>query len=265
MPLTLVPGHFSHGRYRCSLPLGQMKCGHTLLTPAIGIAMCNRFAFLSSPDEVAEMRQTLGLVDLDKVMLTPRYNIAPTTQIAAVRASGEGTRELAMVRWSLIPSWQKPDAKLPFLTNARSETAAEKPSFRAAFKKRRCIIPASGFYEWKTVGKEKHPYFFRLTSGFMPFAGLREAWHGPEGVVESAAILTTSSNLLVAALHDRMPCILDASPFAAWLDPAEQSADKLLPLLQPYPPERMESWPVSQRVNSVKGGNDPGLIERVGG
>jgi putative SOS response-associated peptidase YedK len=225
--------------------------------------MCNRFAFLSSPAEVEEMRQTLGLVDLDKVMLTPRYNIAPTTQIAAVRASREGTPELTMVRGSLIPSWQKADAKLPFLTNARSETAAEKPSFRSAFKRRRCIIPATGFYEWQTVGKEKFPHFFRLASGLMPFAGLWESWNGPDGAVESAAILSTSANELVGKLHDRMPCILDAGQFTAWLNPEVQSADVLLQMLQPYPPERMECWPVDRRVNSVRGGNDAGLIEPV--
>ncbi|HEV3386422.1 MAG TPA: SOS response-associated peptidase [Gemmata sp.] len=227
--------------------------------------MCNRFAFASSPEELAEMRDTLGLVDLDKELLTPRYNIAPTTQIAVARVSASETRELARARWGLIPSWQKAGEKFPFLTNARSETAATKPSFRSAFKKRRCIIPASGFYEWKTVGKEKFPYFISMKTGLMPFAGLWERWESPDGPVESAAILTTSSNLLVGALHDRMPCILTPDQFSQWLDQKEQSADGLMPLLQPFAPERMEMWPVDRRVNSVKGGNDAGLIERVAG
>ena|SRR5579872_5534904 len=225
--------------------------------------MCNRFAFVSSEQEFLELRDTLGLVDLDKTILTPRYNIPPTTQIAVARAMVSGANELTRMRWGLIPSWQKPGEKFPFLTNARSETAATKPSFRSAFKKRRCIIPASGFFEWKTVGKEKYPYFIRLKAGLMPFAGLWERWESPDGPVESAAILTTSSNLLVGALHDRMPCILMKGQFARWLDPSEQNADGLMPLLQPFPHERMECWPVSQKVNSVKSGNDAELIERV--
>jgi putative SOS response-associated peptidase YedK len=224
--------------------------------------MCNRFAFLSSPEEVAFMREWLGLADLDTLLSGPRYNVAPTTQIAAVRMSADDRRELTMMRWSLIPSWHRGD-KLPFLTNARSETVAEKPSFRTAFKRRRCIIPASGFYEWKTVGKAKFPHFFSLRSGLMPFAGIWESWHGPEGMVESTAILTTAANDLVGQLHDRMPVILSPDRFVKWLDPKLQNADELLPMLQPYPPERMECWPVSQRVNSVKGGNDAELIAKV--
>jgi putative SOS response-associated peptidase YedK len=224
--------------------------------------MCNRFAFLSSPEEVAFMREWLGLVDLDTLLPGPRYNVAPTTQIAVVRMSADERRELAMLRWSLIPSWHRGE-KLPFLTNARSETVAEKPSFRSAFKKRRCIIPATGFYEWQTIGKEKLPFFFRLTHGIMPLAGIWESWHGPERVIESAAILTTAANVLVGQLHDRMPCILSPDQFNQWLDPTEQNASDLLPLLGPYPTERMESWRVNKRVNSVKGGNDPGLIERI--
>jgi putative SOS response-associated peptidase YedK len=225
--------------------------------------MCNRFAFASSPEELAEMRDTLGLVDLDKELLTPRYNIAPTTQIAVARVLASGARELARMRWGLIPSWQKPGEKFPFLTNARSETAATKPSFRTAFKKRRCIIPASGFFEWKTVGKEKFPHYIRLKHGLMLFAGIWETWHGPEGAVQSAAIITIAANDLMSGLHDRMPCILNPDQFARWLDPKTQDPADLQPMLQQYPSEKMECWPVSQRVNSVKGGNDAGLIERV--
>jgi len=206
--------------------------------------VCNRFAFLSSSQEVAQMRETLGLLDLDKVMLAPRYNIPPTTQIATVRTSAGGRPELLMMRWSLIPSWYKGD-NLPFLTNARSETVAEKPSFRVTFKKRRCLIPASGFVEWRTEGKQKFPFFFRMSAGLMWFAGIWEAWGGPDGVVESAAILTTSANELVGQLNDRMPVILSAERFEKWLDPKAQDAEELLPLLQRYPDERMESYAVS--------------------
>jgi putative SOS response-associated peptidase YedK len=226
--------------------------------------MCNRFAFVYSEQEVLELRDTFGLVDLDKALLIPRYNIPPTTQIAIVRQDDGGKRSLSTARWSLIPSWQKADAKLPFLTNARSEKAAEKPSFRTAFKKRRCIIPASGFFEWKTVGKDKFPYYTRLKHGLMPFAGLWETWNSPEGPVDSAAILTTSSNLLVGALHDRMPCILEPGHFSHWLDPKEQNPEDIMPMLQPFPDKQMKMWPVSQKVNSVKSGNGPELIERVG-
>jgi putative SOS response-associated peptidase YedK len=224
--------------------------------------MCNRFAFASSPEELIEMRETLGLVDIDANLLTARFNIAPTQQIPMVRTT-DASRELAMVRWSLIPSWHKPGEKFQFLTNARSETVATKPSFRSPFKKKRCIIPATGFYEWRTEGKTKYPFFIRLKRGLMPFAGLWERWESPDGPVESAAIITIDANEMMSQLHDRMPCILTPDQFARWLDPKTQDPADLQPMLQQYPSEKMECWPVSQRVNSVKGGNDAGLIERV--
>jgi putative SOS response-associated peptidase YedK len=152
---------------------------------------------------------------------------------------------------------------LPPLINARSETVAKLARFRMSFKRRRCIIPASGFHEWRTEGKDKYPNYIRLKHGLMPFAGIWETWQGPDGVVQSAAIITTAANELIGKFHDRMPCILEPGQFAAWLDPKSQTPDELLPTLQSYRPDRMECWPVDSRVNTVKGGNDAGLIDRV--
>lgn len=224
--------------------------------------MCNRFAFVASEQEFLELRDELGIAEIDTSLITPRYNIPPTTDVPIVRATEAGNK-LSMVRWGLIPSWHKAEEKFPFLTNARSETAATKPSFRSAFKKRRCIIPATGFFEWPKAG-EKLPHFFRLKEGLMPFAGLWEFWEGPNGPIESAAILTTDANELVGSIdHDRMPCILAREQFIAWLDPKLQDAATIQGMLRQYPPELMEAWEVDKRVNNVRSGNEPAMIERV--
>lgn len=202
--------------------------------------MCNRFAFAASPEEVAEMRAALGLDEAGLPALEPRYNIAPTQPIAVVRTAADGQRELALVRWSLIPSWHRGE-KPPFLTNARAETVAEKPSFRAAFKSRRCVIPATGFYEWEHVGKAKNPFFLRRRGpGLLFLAGLWDRWHGPDGPIDSAAILTVEANDLMRPIHDRMPAVLPSDRLDAWLDPREERAPTLLELLAPCPSEQME-------------------------
>jgi putative SOS response-associated peptidase YedK len=196
------------------------------------------------------LAEQFGLAE--EVALPPRYNIAPTQLIAAIRVQPDSPdRALAMLKWGLIPFWAK-DSKIAFkLINARSETAAEKPAFRAAFKYRRCLIPADGFYEWKKAGARKQPYLVGMADG-KPFAmaGLWEHWENPEGeVVESCTILTTSANHTVGELHDRMPAILVPMDYDVWLNPKVNDPKQLAQLLKPYVSSDMRKFPVSQRVN----------------
>lgn len=177
----------------------------------------------------------------------PRYNIPPTANVPAVRQV-DGKRQLALLKWGLIPSWAK-DAKMAQI-NARADTAATKPMFRSAFKKRRCLIPADGYYEWLREGKAKQPYLYEVDGGkVFAFAGLWEWWGGPDGKspVESVTILTTEANELAAEVHNRMPVILDSDDYDAWL------AGEQIPLV-PFPSDRMTVRPVSQYVN--KAGNE---------
>ena len=190
-----------------------------------------------------------------ELQLPPRYNIAPTQDVAVVRPSEAG-RELTLMRWGLIPSWTKDPKKAPLLNNARSETVAEKPSFRAAFKSRRCLIPASGFYEWKREGKLKQPYYFRRPDDRpLAFAGLWEKWHD----IESCTILTTDANELMAQIHDRMPVILSPNDYGEWLDPAAPEPGKLL---TPFPSDELVSYPVNPAVNNARN-EGPECIEPV--
>lgn len=183
-----------------------------------------------------------------------RYNIAPTQAVPAIRKSTTGIRQLDLLRWGLVPSWSKKPTSS--LINARSETINEKPSFRHAFRQQRCIIPATGFYEWRKIGSRKTPYFIHMANHDpMAFAGIWESWRSPEGeLVETCAILTTSANEVVAKLHDRMPVILPRESFDLWLDPAKHDPEELLKLLVPCPPEMIATYPVSTLVNKV--GND---------
>jgi putative SOS response-associated peptidase YedK len=208
--------------------------------------MCGRFLLLSSGDEIARL---FGLAAAPEV--SPRYNIAPTQQVPAVRAADAG-RECVGLRWGFIASWSK-DGKLAPI-NAMSETAADKPMFRSAFRKRRSLIPASGFYEWKAVAaRKKQPYAIRLADDKpFAFAGLWEKWAGPDGDVESCCILTTAPNELVGSIHNRMPAILDPGDFDLWLDPEEQDAAAVAPMLRPFPAGKMRAYPVSTWVNDVK-------------
>lgn len=181
-----------------------------------------------------------------------RYNIAPTQAVPVIRQSLDGTRQLDLLRWGLVASWSKDLSS--GLINARSETVSEKPSFRHAFRNRRCIIPASGFYEWRKVGSRKCPYYvYMADEGFMPFAGLWEVWKSPEGqVIETCTILTTSANATVTKLHDRMPVILQSESFTTWLDPNMHDPETLSALLTPCPPETVATYPVSTLVNNVR-------------
>jgi putative SOS response-associated peptidase YedK len=193
----------------------------------------------------------------------PRYNIAPTQDILAVREIG-GRREPAMLRWGLIPSWAKEMTAGPPMINARAETLAEKPAFRTAYRCRRCIIPADGFYEWKksTNGAKgsKQPYYIHRPGGEpFGFAGLWEAWRGraaaasdeSDAGIESCTIVTTTANRMLSELHDRMPVILAPADYELWLDPTVDDPDKLQHLLGPTDDDELLAEPVSTHVNRV--------------
>lgn len=212
--------------------------------------MCGRYTFtLIDPDELQE---TFELTEPPPAGLAPRYNIAPTQPVAVI-PNGE-TRKLELFRWGLIPSWAKDPKIGNSLINARAETVAEKPAFRAAFKRRRCLILADGFYEWKTEGKKKTPQYIQLSGGKpFAFAGLWEVWHAPDGSpLSTCTIITTEPNKLMAEIHDRMPVILPPSAYAAWLTPGELPAAKALALLKPFDARRMTVRAVSTKVNNPK-------------
>jgi putative SOS response-associated peptidase YedK len=207
--------------------------------------MCGRFYLFSTGAAVADLFNLAGPVEV-----APRYNIAPSQPVDVVRL-GEHGRELVQLRWGLVPSWAK-DAKFAPI-NARSETAADKPTFRHAMRKRRCLVPADGFYEWMRQGKAKQPFCFRLHDDRpFAFAGLWERWEGPPGTVVTCCILTTAANELVRPAHDRMPVMLERHYFEQWLDPVERDADALAWMLRPYRAEAMRAYPVSPLVNSPK-------------
>ncbi len=220
--------------------------------------MCGRFA-LFSPEEI--LAAMFGLEGGG--FPPPSYNIAPSRDVAAVRvAPEEGTRrEMALLRWGLIPSWAKDPAMGDRMINARAETAAAKPAFRSAFRRRRCLLPADGFYEWQKAGTRKQPYFVRMADG-KPFAlaGLWERWEGPDGAVASCTILTTDANALLAPIHDRMPVIVAPADFERWLDPGRQDPADLMALARPYPAAAMVAFPVRTLVNSPAT-DDPRCIE----
>lgn len=219
--------------------------------------MCGRFTLITPAETIAEQFQLPEVSSL-----SPRYNIAPTQPVAAVRRSpGNGGRELTMLHWGLIPFWAKDPKIGARMINARSETAAEKPAFRAAFRRRRCLVPADGFYEWQRLERGKQPFYIRRRDE-RPFAiaGLWEHWEGPDGTVESCTLLTTGPNDLVRPLHNRMPVILHPQDYDLWLAPGVQEPELLQPLLRPYPAEEMLAYPISTWINKPE--NDaPRCIE----
>jgi len=187
-----------------------------------------------------------------------RYNIAPTQPVPVIRVTN-GARELANLRWGLIPHWNSDPAHEGHV-NARAETVALKPSFRDAYRSRRCLVPANGFYGWKPGLKRKQPYYFRpVGDGLLVCAGIWDRWAGPRGLVESVSVLTMPANELVAPMDPRMPVVVSEDKFSDWLDPNENRAARVLEPLEPYPAARMECWPVSTRVNSPAE-DDAGLI-----
>jgi putative SOS response-associated peptidase YedK len=210
--------------------------------------MCGRFSLFSPAADLAEW---LGLPEVPA--LEPRYNVAPTQPVAAVRAGPAGW-ELVRLRWGMVPSWATDLAIGNRLINARAETAADKPSFRAAFRQRRCLVPADGFYEWVGRAGKKQPIYFRLREG-RPFAlaALWERWQAPGGeVVQSCAVLTTEANDLVRPVHERMPVILGPDAFGPWLDPAVRDPAALRAWLRPYPAEAMTAHLVGAWVSNPR-------------
>lgn len=217
--------------------------------------MCGRYTLTSPSGKLAER---FG-VDETSSELSPNYNVAPTQGVAAILFENGG-RRLEMLRWGLVPSWAKDLSIGSRMINARSETAHEKPSFRSAFKRRRCLIPADGFYEWKREEGGKQPFHIRMKGGEpFAFAGLWEIWEGGEGEVRTCAILTTDANEMMGEIHHRMPVILPAELHEAWLG-GEAEKEELISMMEPYPSDDMEAYPVSRFVNKPSN-NDPSCIE----
>ena len=212
--------------------------------------MCGRFVLMTQGTSLAERFKLEEVPDLE-----PRYNIAPTQKVAIIRLNPETLqRRLVLVKWGLIPFWAKDTSIGNRLINARAESAAEKPAFRSAFKSKRCLVPADGYYEWKKMkGGQKQPYLARNADGSpFAFAGLWERWQAPEDeVIESCTILTTDANDLTQPIHDRMPVILKPEDYDLWLDPQVKAPNLLKPLLRPYPSEEMVAEPVSPKVNKA--------------
>jgi len=224
--------------------------------------MCGRFARKSTQEVLAEWFD----LELEEMpWFAPSYNIAPQSTQPVVRLGRDsGGRETALLRWGLVPFWAK-DAKMAYSTiNARAEEVASKPAYREALKKRRCLVPADAFYEWQRLDpKTKRPFAFALKSGEpYAFAGLWESWRSKDqgaAPLETFTILTTDPNELMEPVHNRMPVILEPKDYGRWLDtgdPARPPVD----LLRPYPAERMQAWPVSERVGNVRN-NSPELLK----
>lgn len=211
--------------------------------------MCSRYSLTSPPEAVRAYFGHANAVDFP-----PRYNIAPTQPVLIVRLDHARRRELALVRWGLIPSWAKDPAKLSSLINARAETAAEKPSFRGSLRHRRCLVPADCFYEWTGRPGAKRPFLVRPAAGGpMAFAGLWEHWLGADGSeIETMAILTVPANAAVARVHDRMPAILAPEDFEAWLDIRSGRSDEAMALLRRAPDGALEVMEVSPKLNNPR-------------
>lgn len=227
--------------------------------------MCGRYSLTTPPEVLA------ALFRLAQVPAwAPRYNIAPTQQVPVVRAAGAGAdagsgRRFDVLHWGLIPAWAEEPRVGGQMINARAESAATKPVFREAFRRRRCLVPADGFYEWKKLASGKQPYCIRRRDHEpFAFAGLWERWRGSDAYppIESFTILTTEPNTLLRQLHDRMPVILVPDDFDLWLDPSVQDPERLGALLSPSPEERLVAYPVSTRVNRPAN-DEPSCLEEV--
>lgn len=221
--------------------------------------MCGRYASTLPPEMMQELFKLLNQIDM-----VPRYNIAPTQPIAAIWEQ-HGRREAHFARWGLVPGWVKDPREFPLLINARVETMAEKPAFRDALKHGRCIIPASGYYEWHTnPDKTKQPYYITLADDRpMALAGLYASWMGPNGKeIDSVATITVPTNNQLSHIHDRMPAILDEAAINDWLNVRDVRAAEAYQLALPLPDGVLKFHPVSTRVNSARD-DDPGLIEPV--
>jgi putative SOS response-associated peptidase YedK len=207
--------------------------------------MCGRFVRITPIPDIAE-RFKIKQIFAD---LTPSYNIAPSQEIVIIK--DEGMRQLIQCRWGFIPSWAKDPSIGNKMINARSETVSEKPAFRSAFNKKRCLVIADGFYEWRAEGKKKFPMYIRLKSREpFGFAGLYNVWTSPDGEKScTCTIITTEANDAVKPIHDRMPVILPREKEDVWINPALEDKEILLAVLKPYPSEEMEAYEVSTKVN----------------
>jgi len=209
------------------------------------IRMCGRFQLKSEQDWSAEF----GVATPPD--LPPRYNIAPTQEVMTVRRDAGGIRRAGLLHWGLVPFFAEDPAVGNRLINARAETVARKPAFREPFQKRRCLVPADGFYEWRRMGRARDPYLLKMRDGrTFAFAGVWDRWESDAARLDSCAILTTTANALVAKVHDRMPVVLDRANYDLWLDPEAREED-LQRILRPFPAEGMLAYPVSPRVNSA--------------
>ncbi|BAZ31528.1 hypothetical protein NIES4074_40010 [Cylindrospermum sp. NIES-4074] len=212
--------------------------------------MCGRFTLNQSAEALAQFFHVQEVPDF-----TTGYNIAPTQMVATLLHNSESNqREFHQLRWGLIPSWAKDPGMGAKLINARAETVAEKPAFRSAFKRRRCLVLADGFYEWQRQQGKKQPFYFRLQDGQpFGFAGLWERWQSLSGEeIASCTILTTAANELLQPIHNRMPVILEPQDYNLWLDPQVEKPEVLQPLLHPYPAQAMTAYPVSTWVNNSR-------------
>lgn len=225
--------------------------------------MCGRFTLRTPLREVADAFDLAPTQLPSDDAWRARYNIAPTQHVAAVRQSSEGQRELTFLQWGLIPSWADDPTIGSRMINARSETLATKPAYRDAFRRRRCLVVADGFFEWKQGAKPKQPFYIGLEKpGLLAFAGLWENWHHGELKIQSCTIVTTSANSLLRPLHERMPVILDSASYDQWLDPEFTEPEPLEKLLVPYPAERMRLYPVGSLVNSPRN-DSPDCVAQV--
>src|SRR5271170_5074822 len=213
--------------------------------------MCGRYVIISTPEAI---RALFGYGEQPN--FPPRYNVAPTQPIPIVRLL-DGKRSFALMRWGLLPSWVKDPKTFPLLINARGESVLEKPAFRNAMRRRRCLIPTDGFYEWH-AGTAKRPYFVRATRGAdgssppLAFAGLWETWTGPNGEeVDTAAIITTTANRTLAHIHERMPVFVPKEAFDLWLDCANVEATVAAALIRPADNPLLEAYEISAAVNRV--------------
>ena len=210
--------------------------------------MCGRFTLTVDPEDLKEQFEKTTFPE----KYAPRFNIAPSQAILAIANDGKNAADFFL--WGLIPSWAKEASIGNRMINARGETLGEKPSYRGAYKYKRCLIPADGFYEWKSQPgtKTKAPYFIHMKDGKpFAFAGLWDEWHGPDGSpIRSCTIITTSPNVLMASIHDRMPVILRPQDYGEWLDTAPRAPGSLQHLIAAFPPDPMEAYPVSELVNS---------------
>jgi putative SOS response-associated peptidase YedK len=220
--------------------------------------MCGRYAITTAPEAI---RALFGYAEQPN--FPPRYNIAPTQPVPIVRLA-EGTRSFALVRWGLIPAWVKDPRTFSLLINARGESVIDKPAFRNAMRRRRCLFPADGFYEWRQEGKGKRPFFIRPRSGTpIAFAGLWETWTGPNGEeMDTAAIVTTTANRALRHIHDRMPVVIAPEAFDFWLDGGKVDAETAAALIEPACDELLEAYEISSAVNHAAN-DSPALIAPV--